>query len=185
MNEFLNPKSMFTPGVAGSFVMMLANTLCAVFPELGFRYVVVIASFLVALALQASSKLGFTNRALFWVLNSLVIFTVGVGASNTAANLASPPPAARHADQDAPSWSAIADLLVPAALAADEPDEAKLREEVERLRRENEQLRAETQQQQSTPGGEQPPVAAPPPAPPPPPSPEPSERSGEGFFKRW
>ncbi len=46
MNEFLNPKSMTTPGAAGALMMLLANTFCAVFSEVAFRYAALSLSFL-------------------------------------------------------------------------------------------------------------------------------------------
>jgi hypothetical protein len=38
MNEFLNPKSMSTPGAAGALMMLIANALCTHFPGFPFRY---------------------------------------------------------------------------------------------------------------------------------------------------
>ena len=46
MNDFLNPKSMRTPGVAGSLMMFLVNGLASQFPELPARYLALCLSFL-------------------------------------------------------------------------------------------------------------------------------------------
>jgi len=59
MNDFFNPKSMTTPGMAGGLVMMLANALCYQFPELTPRWVglalsFVIGGYVVAKAIRGS-----------------------------------------------------------------------------------------------------------------------------------
>ena len=87
MNEFLNPKSMLTPGAAGALVMFLSNTVCAVFPEVAFRYVALVLSFLVAWVLVTPAAGRLSERAGYWVLNALVVFAMGVGTTNIAANL--------------------------------------------------------------------------------------------------
>jgi hypothetical protein len=88
MKEFLNPKSMVTPGAAGALMMLLANALCAVFPELAFRFVAVAISFLIGFAILASADIRLRERAMYGIVNSLVIFAVGVGTSNATASAA-------------------------------------------------------------------------------------------------
>ena len=90
MDEFLNPKATVTPGVLGAFMMLLANTICQFFPEFPFRYVALILSFLIA-SITFSSVIQITipKKILLWVLNALVIFSVGVGSTNIAANIES------------------------------------------------------------------------------------------------
>lgn len=86
MNEFLNPKSMITPGVAGSIVMLVGNAVVLQFPEAPFRWVIVILSFVVGtIVFQAALPL--MERLAFWAINSLIIFAVGIGTSNVAANV--------------------------------------------------------------------------------------------------
>jgi hypothetical protein len=38
VNDFLNPKSMVTPGMAGALVMFLSNAVCFQFPEIALRW---------------------------------------------------------------------------------------------------------------------------------------------------
>lgn len=89
MNEFLNPKSMSTPGITGALMMLLANSICASFPELAFRYVSLSLSFLIGSIVFASANLKMWERGAYWIVNSLIIFSMGVGASNIAANVSS------------------------------------------------------------------------------------------------
>jgi uncharacterized membrane protein len=91
MNEFLNPKSMMTPGVAGSLMMLLANTICAWFPEVTFRYVALFLSFVIGSVVLAAAGMKLWERGVYWCVNSLIIFSMGVGSSNIAANVAASP----------------------------------------------------------------------------------------------
>ena len=87
MDQFLNPKSMITPGVAGGLAMLLSNTLCFTFPEIGFRYVVLTLSFLLGFVAVVALQAHIGERALYWVVNSLIIFSMGVGTSNIGASI--------------------------------------------------------------------------------------------------
>lgn len=88
MNQFLNPKSMSTPGVAGALMMLIANTLCINFPEFPFRYVALILSFLIGAIVFTASTMKVWERGIYWIVNSLIIFSMGVGSTNIAANVA-------------------------------------------------------------------------------------------------
>jgi len=87
MDQFLNPKSMITPGVAGGLAMLLSNSICLAFPEIGFRYVILTLSFVLGFAAVAAVQAKIGERALYWVLNSMIIFSMGVGTSNIGANI--------------------------------------------------------------------------------------------------
>jgi len=90
MDQFLNPKSMMTPGFAGGLTMLVANSLCFVFPEMAFRYVALALSFLIGFAAVAAVEGQLGMRVVYWVVNSLIIFSMGVGSSNIGANLTEP-----------------------------------------------------------------------------------------------
>src|SRR5262249_20120600 len=79
LKDFLNPKSMVTPGIAGSITMLIANTLWAQF-ELPQRWTALVASFLLGL-IPFAVDLPIWQRLLYWIVNSLVIFSVGVGTN--------------------------------------------------------------------------------------------------------
>ncbi len=87
MNEFLNPKSMSTPGAAGALMMLLANAVCNSFPEFAFRYVALLLSFTIGAVVFTSVSMKIWERGIYWVVNSLIIFSMGVGGSNIAANI--------------------------------------------------------------------------------------------------
>lgn len=88
MQDFINPKSMLTPGLAGSLMMFLVNGIVLQFPELSPRYLGLFISFMIGSIVwfsQCSEKSIFLEKMLYWTLNSLVIFVVGFGATHLAA----------------------------------------------------------------------------------------------------
>lgn len=173
MNEFLNPKSMLTPGVAGSLMMFLVNGIGCQFPELSMRYLALGISFLIGSVVWFSEIKGrapMVQKGIYWVLNSLVIFVVGFGTSNLAADATAgphPPPQVGYFLMTTEAQAAGDDVTppTPAELQA-------LNEKLARERAENERLQRELQQSQRQ--------AAPSP-PPQRPQPPPKEQ----FFKRW
>jgi len=156
MNDFLNPKSMLTPGVAGAMVMLLSNAICQAFPEVAFRYMALGISFLLGSVLLSEKTIELTRRFGFWVLNSLIIFAMGVGATNIGANLT---------QKNSPNLdmsASLVDLFIPLSLAQSEGsypndprsehrlgDEAPSPQELEPLRIERERLRIEIDQLQA------------------------------------
>jgi hypothetical protein len=114
MNEFLNPKSMTTPGAAGALMMLLANAICASFPEFAFRYVSLSLSLLIGCIVFTSTNLKMWERGAYWIVNSLIIFSMGVGASNIAANVSAKPD-----KQAAQQGSAIVTDIFASALFRD------------------------------------------------------------------
>jgi hypothetical protein len=91
MQEFINPKSMLTPGAAGAVVMFLVNGIAFSFPEIPSRYIALFLSFLIGAVLiwfsETTERRSILKKALYWVLNSLVIFVVGFGTTNLAADV--------------------------------------------------------------------------------------------------
>lgn len=89
MQEFINPKSMLTPGVAGSLTMFLVNGVAFQFPEVSPRYLALFLSFLIGSIVwfsEVRGKLLIPQKVVYWILNSLVIFVVGFGTANWAAD---------------------------------------------------------------------------------------------------
>lgn len=89
MQEFINPKSMMTPGIAGSTMMFMANEIVFAFPELQPRIIALILSFIIGSIVFASKSdlpTAIWEKGVYWVVNSLIIFTVGFGAAHFAAN---------------------------------------------------------------------------------------------------
>ena len=83
--SFLNPEAMLAPGVAGSIVMLLTNTLALnlEFDEHTRKYTGLVLSFSVGLLVLAAAR-ELWKRAIYYVLNSLIIFSVAFGTANLA-----------------------------------------------------------------------------------------------------
>jgi hypothetical protein len=80
-SEFLNPKSMLTPGVAGGLTLMITNTLGTWFgAPLGYTALAISA---VCGLLVLTAGVPILQRAAYYLLNSLVIFTVAMGSNAT------------------------------------------------------------------------------------------------------
>jgi hypothetical protein len=90
-SAFLQPQSMITPGVAGGLTMMITNALCYSFPLLHLRgTALIISGMLAAVVLAHAAPLW--QRILYYVLNTLIVFSMSLGAgrltvdpANTAA----------------------------------------------------------------------------------------------------
>jgi hypothetical protein len=79
IQDFLTPEAMLTPGVAGSMTMMITNALATNF-DMPRAWLGLGLSFVFGLLVLVSTK-ALLLKALFYVLNSLVIFCVAVGAN--------------------------------------------------------------------------------------------------------
>jgi hypothetical protein len=98
MNDFLNSKSMITPGFAGGVVMLIANALSSQF-GLPVKWIVLVASIVLALLiflLDQTTRLA--AKAVACLLNAAIIFSVSVGsngaitAAKAGATIQSTPP---------------------------------------------------------------------------------------------
>ena len=92
IKDFLNPTSMLTPGVAGGLTVSISMPLVIHF-DMSFKWVALVVSLLFSLIIVLSfaeikSKL---LRGLYCVLNTLIIFSVSVGAGVTVDPLPKPP----------------------------------------------------------------------------------------------
>ena len=194
MNEFLNPKSMTTPGAAGALMMLLANTVCAAFPEVAFRYVALLLSFMIGSIVFKAAGLGRWERGAYWLINSLIIFSMGVGTSNIAANVAANPNNRATLERAVailePSFLIVADTANaqepistrPALSSTDRVGtavEGRELEEKQALLKEIEQLRQQNQalQQQK--------ISIPKEAQPTEPARKQKAYGQQGFFKKW
>jgi hypothetical protein len=80
MNDFINPKSMMTPGAAGALVMFLSNAVCFQFPEIAPRWLALALSLILGALVAAAAKPKVLAATGYWLVNSLVIFAVAVGS---------------------------------------------------------------------------------------------------------
>ena len=86
LNAFLNSKSMFTPGVAGALCLLLATSLAGQF-GLPANWTTLAFSFLLGLVVFGDKRVQVLQRVVLYVVNSMIIFTVAVGANTTGGAL--------------------------------------------------------------------------------------------------
>lgn len=77
---FLDSRSMLTPGLAGAVTMLLANTLYQQF-ALPSKWTAITVSFALGLLVFGDRRVALWQRILLYVLNSLLIFSMAVGAN--------------------------------------------------------------------------------------------------------
>ncbi len=89
--DFLNPRSMLTPGFAGGLTVLINNALAGAFGlpgnYLGYSALAVSALFA---TLVLASGVPLVQRIVFYVLNTLIIFCVAMGSNTTARELRNP-----------------------------------------------------------------------------------------------
>jgi hypothetical protein len=122
-SEFLNPKSMLTPGAAGAVIMLISNALWVTF---GFpsNWSALLFSFLFALMVVGHYVAPFWHKALLMVFNSLIVFSLGVGTMSMGSaafgQRGSPGTASSSMHQPAAATHSSFILnLIPAAAADD------------------------------------------------------------------
>jgi hypothetical protein len=92
MDSFIDAKSMITPGVAGTIVMLVTNALANTFSLPG-KWVALVLSFVCGLLVFGDKKLKVGPRIAFYVLNSLIVFATAVGANGIGAAASGEPAA--------------------------------------------------------------------------------------------
>ncbi|MGI9484781.1 MAG: hypothetical protein ACR2RF_02650 [Geminicoccaceae bacterium] len=139
-NDFLNPKSMLTPGFAGILVMALANSVSSAI-ALNPMYIALALSFLVGTLIFQNARLAWA-RGVYYILNSLIIFnmalggnTVGLGINNAeSANLAIISTAfADPSDQEQELIEQRRKVIETLSKAKDETEQSRLLYEIERI----------------------------------------------------
>lgn len=91
VEEFLQPKAMLTPGIAGGVTMLIANALWVAF-SLPPRWTSLVLSLLLGLLVfVARGGVPLWQRAVYYVLNSLIIFSVSIGTNYVGVGLTHPP----------------------------------------------------------------------------------------------
>jgi len=91
VDEFLQPKAMLTPGIAGGVTMLIANALWVAF-SLPPRWTSLVLSFGVGLLVfVAKGGVPAWQRAVYYILNSLIIFSVSIGTNYVGVGLTHPP----------------------------------------------------------------------------------------------
>lgn len=83
VGEFLNPKSMLTPGICGAVIMVVANTLGTAFELAGpTRSLVCLGlSFLAGTLVFAAGVKKLLPKIAYYIFNSLIIFSAAAGVN--------------------------------------------------------------------------------------------------------
>jgi hypothetical protein len=98
LDQFLQPQSMVTPGALGAMAMLGTNTLALNFPDMSSPIIAVALSFLFGLAATVKSS-SFFEKIVYYLLNSIIIFSVAAGSNKIAQQHASLSlPSAAYAD---------------------------------------------------------------------------------------
>jgi hypothetical protein len=86
MNEFLNGKSMITPGVAGGLVLAISNT---AFTQFGIpsKWSSLVLSFLLGTLVFVGTAGALWQKGILYLVNSAIIFSVAVGTNQVGAGL--------------------------------------------------------------------------------------------------
>lgn len=106
--EFLNSKSMLTPGAAGSLTMLITNVLHQQF-ALPPAWVALILSLLLGTVVFGDEAVrALWKRGVFYLVNSMVIFAMAVGVNAAGGAIATPGASAIRADatERAPDFDA-------------------------------------------------------------------------------
>jgi hypothetical protein len=84
MQDFVNSKSMATPGLIGGLVMFIANSINYQFDlGHGIKWIVLLLSFLAGLVIIAdTSKISTVVKIVLYVFNSLIIFCMATGTNS-------------------------------------------------------------------------------------------------------
>ena len=84
-NEFLNPKSMVTPGAAGAIIMLISNSLWVTF-GLPPKWSALLFSILFAAMVVGTYLAPVWQKGLLVIFNSLIVFSLGVGTTYVGQN---------------------------------------------------------------------------------------------------
>ena len=92
VDEFLQPKAMLTPGIAGGVTMLIANALWVAF-SLPPRWTSLVLSFVLGLLVFVAKggSVPLWQRAIYYLLNSLIIFSVSIGTNYVGVGVTHPP----------------------------------------------------------------------------------------------
>ena len=84
--DFLNSKSMLTPGVAGAVCMFLSNAVVSKFDAEQFLFHIVMGlSFLMGLLVLSDKGAAWPTKVVLYVINSLFIFAMATGSNDLIA----------------------------------------------------------------------------------------------------
>lgn len=150
MKEFLNPKAMLTPGVAGAVTMLIGNSVWVAF-GVPPPWTALLVSFLFGLLVLAGTGIPGWQRAIYYVLNSLIIFSMAVGSNTVSVGVGRPAEVRQAALLDLklgvpPAYAQPRDAPQPGRELRRQREELERREEEVRRREQELQRKLEEQQ---------------------------------------
>lgn len=89
MQDFLNPRSMVTPGAAGGIVMLVANTFWVTF-GIAQEWTAFAISAVISVLIVAKYAAPLWERGCYFLLNALIIFCMATGAATVGYVAAGP-----------------------------------------------------------------------------------------------
>jgi len=88
--DFLSPTGSLTPAAAGAIVLLITNTLGAAF-GLPRALTALVLSAIIGALIVARFKATFVARLGYWLVNSLTIFAIALGANGAVRSLTRDP----------------------------------------------------------------------------------------------
>lgn len=87
VKDFVNPRSMLTPGVAGSLVMLIANTLWVQFivPQ---KWSALLLSFLLIIPIVIKYPTSLFEKIIYFIFNGLIIFALAINTNFAGGKIA-------------------------------------------------------------------------------------------------
>jgi len=86
LNEFLDPRSRLTPGIAAGFTLVISNSFFLFFEFDRLLTALVISCVLTLLVVQGQN-IPLWKRIIYYILNTLYIFSISLGANSVVLNL--------------------------------------------------------------------------------------------------
>ena len=142
ISEFLNPKSMLTPGLSGILVMTLANSISLAI-ALNPIYLALGLSFLVGTLIFQNVGMKWIS-GVYYVLNSLIIFNMALGGNAVGLQLSRadvtglsivPPALAQPRDRQQDLLDEQKRLIDQLGAVRDDTERQRLLTEIERINR--------------------------------------------------
>lgn len=86
MNDYLNAKSMVTPGVAGGLITLISNTFATQF-NFPPKWTALILSALLGLLVVCILTAPLWEKGILWLFNALIIFSMAIGTNQAGVSL--------------------------------------------------------------------------------------------------
>jgi len=127
IDDFLNPKSMLTPAVAGSIIMLISNTLWLQF-SISPKWSALVLSFVFVVPILIKYSATFLEKCVYFTFNGLIIFSLAVN-TNFAGKKISDVVSVKPTTQQASEQYVRTSYETPSEMSAAEKLAAKLAED--------------------------------------------------------